>query len=109
MSIGVGESFGKMFATRIGARGEKDYLLIGTTVIEADRNEDENAKANQLVISNDVYLMLKKDKPKWADIFIKQNGYYYTTTGYNMLMNIISQEQLIVNNRNNNYNGAWRE
>ena len=35
VSIGVGESFGKMFATRIGARGEKDYLLIGTTVIEA--------------------------------------------------------------------------
>lgn len=109
VSIGVGESFGKMFATRIGARGEKDYLLIGTTVIEADRNEDENAKANQLVISNDVYLMLKKDKPKWADIFIKQNGYYYTTTGYNKLMNIISQEQLNINNRNNNYNGAWRE
>lgn len=109
VSIGVGESFGKMFATRIGARGEKDYLLIGTTVIEADRNEDENAQANQLVISNDVYLMLKKDKPKWANIFIKQDGYYYTTTGYDMLMNLISQEQLKVNNRNNNYNGAWRE
>lgn len=109
VSIGVGESFGKMFATRIGAHGEKDYLLIGTTVIEADRNEDENAQANQLVISNDVYLMLKKDKPNWANIFIKQEGYYYTTTGYNMLINLISQEQLKVRNRNNNYNGAWRE
>ena len=109
VSIGVGESFGKRFATRIGARGEKDYLLIGTTVIEADRNEDENAQANQLVISNDVYLMLKKDRPKWADIFRKQDGYYYTTTGYGMLMNLISQEKLKVNNRNNNYNGAWRE
>ena len=53
--------------------------------------------------------MLNKDNPKWADIFIKQNGYYYTTTGYNKLMNIISQEQLNINNRNNNYNGAWRE
>lgn len=109
VSIGVGESFGKMFATRIGARGEKDYLLIGTTVIEADRNEDENAQANQLVISEDIYLMLKKDKPKWANIFIKQDEYYYTTTGYNMLMSLVSQEQLKINNRNNNYNGAWRE
>ena len=78
-----------MFATRIGARGEKDYLLIGTTVIEADRNEDENAQANQLVISNYVYMMLKKDKPKWANIFKKKEEYYYTTTGYDMLMNLI--------------------
>ena len=33
----------------------------------------------------------------------------YTTTGYGMLMSLISQEKLKVNNRNNNYNGAWRE
>ena len=108
VSIGVGESFGKMFATRIGARDEKDYLLIGTTVIEADRNEDENAQANQLVISEDIYLRLKEQKPKWAKIFKKQDGYYYTTTGYNNLINLIAQEQLRNNNRKNNYNGAWR-
>lgn len=28
-------------------------------------------KANQLVISNDVYLMLKKDKPKKASVSVK--------------------------------------
>lgn len=109
VSIGVGESFGKMFATRIGARGEKDFLLIGTTVIEADRNEDENAEANQLVVSSDIYMKLRKDKPKWAKIFTRGEGYYYTTTGYNTMMNIISQEQLKSDNKNNNYNGAWRE
>ena len=54
-------------------------------------------------------MMLKKDKPKWANIFKKKEEYYYTTTGYDMLMNLISQEQLKVQNRNNNYNGAWRE
>lgn len=59
VSIGVGQSFGKMFATRIGARNEKDYLLIGTVVVEADRNEDENAKPNQLVISREIYEYLK--------------------------------------------------
>lgn len=109
VSIGVGEAFGEMFATRIGARGEKDFLIIGTTVIEADRNEDENAEANQLVISNDIYMMLRRDKPKWANIFTKGEGYYYTTTGYKTMLNIISQEQLISDNKNNNYNGAWRE
>lgn len=107
--IGVGQSFGKMFAAKIGARGEKDFLLIGTTVIEADRNEDENAKANQLVISNDIYIALKRINSKWADVFTKAEGYYYTTSGYNDLTNLIAQEQLKINNRNNNYNGAWRE
>ncbi len=109
VSIGVGQSFGKMFAAKIGARGEKDFLLIGTTVIEADKNEDENAKANQLVISNDIYVALKRINPKWANIFTKADGYYYTTSGYNDLTNLIAQEQLRSNNRNNNYNGAWGE
>ena len=109
VSVGVGESFGKMFATRIGARGEKDFLVIGTTVIEADRNEDESAHENELVISNDVYMVLKKDKPRWAAIFTKREEYYYTATGYSALMNLIAQEQLKSNNRNNSYNGAWRE
>lgn len=109
VNIGVGQSFGKMFAAKIGARGEKDYLLIGTTVIEADRNEDENAKANQLVISNDIYDALKRINSKWTNIFTKAEGYYYTTSGYNDLANLIAQEQLRSNNRNNNYNGAWGE
>lgn len=109
VSIGVGQSFGKMFAAKIGARGEKDFLLIGTTVIEADKNEDDNAKANQLVISNDIYVALKRINSKWADIFTKADGYYYTTSGYNDLTNLIAQEQLRSNNRNNNYNGAWGE
>ncbi len=109
VSIGVGQSFGKMFAAKIGARGEKDFLLIGTTVIEADKNEDENAKANQLVISNDIYVALKRINPKWANIFTKADGYYYTTSGYNDLTNLIAQEQLRSNNSNNNYNGAWGE
>lgn len=109
VSIGVGQSFGKMFAAKIGARGEKDFLLIGATVIEADKNEDDNAKANQLVISNDIYVALKRINSKWADIFTKADGYYYTTSGYNDLTNLIAQEQLRSNNRNNNYNGAWGE
>jgi len=109
VSIGVGGSYGKMFATRIGARGEKDFLLIGSTVMDADRNEDEYAESNQLVISEYIYMMLKKHKSKWADIFTERNGHYYTTTGYVELVNLISRDQLKNNNKKNNYNGAWRE
>lgn len=107
VSIGVGESLGKMFATKIGARGEKDFLLIGKTVIEADKNEDENAEENQLVISNEIFIQLKQENPKWASIFIKKDGYYYTKTGYSALKSLISQDYLKDSNKKNNYNGAW--
>ena len=55
VNVGVGESFGKLFAAKIGARGEKDNILIGRTVHEADRNEDDLASENQLVISEKIY------------------------------------------------------
>lgn len=107
VSIGVGQSFGKMFATRIGARNEKDYLLIGTVVVEADRNEDENAKPNQLVISREIYEYLKNHGASWAEIFKKQDDYYYTTVGYNFMKNKITQKDLETSTKRQNYNGAW--
>lgn len=107
VSIGVGQSFGKMFAAKIGARGEKDFLLTGSTVIEADKNEDENAKENQLVISSDIYEALKVKKPNWICAFQKKEDYYYTSIGYEELLISIETEQLKENNRCNNYNGAW--
>lgn len=109
VSIGVGQAFGKMFAAKIGARNEKDYILIGTTVIEADKNEDDNAEANQLVISKDIYKGLERVRPKWTRIFIKKGDYYYTTAGYDELITAISREQLKYNNEKANYNGAWSE
>lgn len=39
VSVGVGQSFGRMFAAKIGARGEKDNILLGRTVGEADKFE----------------------------------------------------------------------
>ena len=39
-----------MFVSKIGARGEKDIVVLGHTVIEADIFEDDYAKENQLVI-----------------------------------------------------------
>jgi hypothetical protein len=107
VSIGVGQSFGKMFATRIGARNEKDYLLIGSVVVEADINEDENAKPNQLVISEEIYEYLKNHETSWAEIFKKQDDYYYTTVGYNFMKNKITQKDLETSNKRQNYNGAW--
>lgn len=42
--VGVGTSLGILFAAKIGARGEKDNILLGSTVTQADRYEDEKAR-----------------------------------------------------------------
>lgn len=75
--------------------------------MEADRNEDENAKPNQLVISEEIYEYLKNHETSWAEIFKKQDDYYYTTVGYNFMKNKITQKDLETSNKRQNYNGAW--
>lgn len=34
--IGIGEVFGRLLARKIGARGEKDNILLGKTIIQAN-------------------------------------------------------------------------
>ena len=41
IQIGVGESIGRLFATKFGVRGNKDLCVIGSTVHEANEAEDE--------------------------------------------------------------------
>lgn len=109
VSVGVGQAYGKLFAAKIGARGEKDNILLGRSVVEADRNEDEFADKNQLVISPDVYQRLQVENSNLAAMFQKRNGYYYTTSGsgYQSFLTEQSKKQLVTENRRNNYNGAW--
>lgn len=107
VSVGIGQAYGKLFAAKIGARGERDSILLGRTVAEADRNEDEHADENQLVISPDVYKKLQTEKPDLASLFRLRNGYYYTTFGYQAFLSEQSKKQLMKDNRRNNYNGAW--
>lgn len=107
VSVGVGQAYGKLFAAKIGARGEKDNILIGRTVTEADKNEDEHASENQLVISPDIYVKIQSEKPELASLFRPQNGYYYTTYGYRTFLSEQSKKQLMNDNQRNNYNGAW--
>ena len=110
VSVGVGTSMGTLFESKIGARGEKDNILLGSTVTQADRYEDEKAGENQIVINEEIYLELKKDRPVWAEQFKKiGQDCYRTTVGYNKMMEAMSRAQLLNNTRSNNYNGAWGE
>lgn len=109
VSVGVGQALGEMFAAKIGARGEKDYILVGSIVVEADFYEDEMAEENQLVISANIFKYLETNRPKWAQLFKQKGNCYYTTWGYQGLINEVSRTQLQKNNQMNNYNGAWGE
>ncbi|MFA7436230.1 MAG: hypothetical protein WC006_07715 [Bacilli bacterium] len=107
ISIGIGESYGKLFATKIGARGYKDNILLGNTVSEADYLEDLCANENELVISLSLYDQLLKHEKNLARIFEKRDDYYVTYYGYKSYLKNSQYSYLDENNKKSNYNGAW--
>lgn len=112
VSVGVGESVGDMFAARIGARGEKDIVVLGKTVQVADSMEDDCAKENQLAISKEVYEALQDNRPQLSKIFKKvggENPYYITEKSYSEYSAFVAESHLNNSNRSSSYNPAWGE
>lgn len=109
VNVGIGQSTGKMFASKIGAHSEKDYILLGKTVNEADTYEDKYAKENQIVISCQIYQQLIKIDSILASQFHKdeKNDFYITTQGYEHYSNNYRKHILKNNTRKKDYNGAW--
>ena len=106
--IGVGEAFGRMYAVRIGARGEKDRLLIGRTVNKADYLEDEIAEKDQLAISKDVYEGLKLQDAELAKLFRRTGeDIYVTTMGFEAYKNQKTYAKQERETKNRQYNGAY--
>ena len=108
LHIGVGEDYGQIFATRIGARGEKDNILLGKTIIEADLIEDQYADEDQLVISKTIFEVLQVEDHSLSQRFkLMDCGLYVTTTGYREYLNYKETKRLQTNTQQNKYNGAW--
>ena len=106
--IGVGESFGKMYAVRIGARGEKDKLIIGRTVNNADKLEDEKAASDQLAISSEVYEGLKEQDLELAKQFrLYEPGVYVTNQGFKAYTDQLKYAKQSRETKKHGYNGAW--
>lgn len=108
VAVGIGQSIGRMFAAKIGAREEKDNILIGRIVNDADKNEDAFAEKNQVVISEKLFTKLRESEDELVTIFKKKNGHlYYTEIGYREFLTLSSYKQLKNDNENVNYNKAW--
>ncbi len=107
--IGVGADYGRIFATKIGARGEKDNILLGETIIHADDMEDKKADKDQIAITTAVYDGLIKEDEYLARQFKQVNDYYVATIGYQQYMRNVAFKQQSENTSQNKYNGAWGE
>lgn len=105
--IGVGGAFGAIYAARIGARGEKDRILLGETVMEADLMEDRHAKEDEIAITRAVYDGLLAEDSDLAGQFTYRGGYYVTHVGFDEYRRKVETRNLYVNTSSNNYNGAW--
>lgn len=80
--VGVGEDYGRLFATKIGARGEKDNILLGETIISADSMEDKYADDDQIAITETVFKGLKIQNPYLANHFKKAGNHYIASIGF---------------------------
>ena len=105
--IGVGEDFGKLFATKLGARGSKDNILLGETVITADVMEDKYAGKDQVAITAEVFEGLNSEDSFLASKFKKEGSCFIATIGYQEYLNSVSYRQGSANTSQNRYNGAW--
>lgn len=107
--IGIGGAYGALYAIRIGARGEKDNILIGKTVILADDMEDNYADKDQIAITKEVYEGLKSEDTVLAKHFMPVGAAYVATIGYRRYVLELSYAQQKNNTAQNRYNGAWGE
>lgn len=107
--VGVGEAFGTLYATKIGARGERDNVLIGSTIIEAGRMEDQYAGENQVAITQGVYEGLCEEDKVLAGRFGRSGGFWVSTVGYEQHRRDVERRLLSTDTFRRSYNGAYGE
>ncbi len=109
LHIGVGEDYGRLFATRIGARCQKDNILLGETVINADYLEDNCAEEDELAITKEVYDGLIRENSILATRFQKSGNIYVAHIGFKEYIQFCESMKLKDNTDNKAYNPAWRD
>ena len=97
-----------MFASKIGANGERDNVIIGSVVNRADENEDLRAEEHQLVIDRNTYLFIQTNDPILASLFSSKDQYtWYTEAGYKDYLSKVQTESFRKSTESRSYNGAW--
>ncbi len=105
--VGVGQAFGTLYATKIGARGERDNILLGVPVIEADAMEDKCAGEDQIAVTRDVYVGLAMEDETLAKMFKRVGESYILTVGYEEYLMRVHDTEQRKNTALRSYNGAY--
>ena len=80
LDVGIGMSFGDIYAAVIDIRETKSNIILGETVSLGEKLEDKCASKNELVISKELYNQLKKyEESKYLCDYFEKRDYYYVT------------------------------
>lgn len=83
--IGIGGNFGDLYAASIGINKEdldikKQPSILGKTIIEANKLEDQEAGCDEIVVSDTLYQKIKDANVK--ALFTKRKSYWVTSKKY---------------------------
>ena len=105
LNVGIGMSYGDVYASIVDIRGSKSNVILGETVTLGNELEDKCAEPNELVISSDLYNKLSEyDESKYLCGYFKKRDHYYGTM--KSFTDILTEEQnrrLNEETRNKNY------
>lgn len=103
ISIGIGCSSGKVIATRLGMKGNKDNIILSDSYKVANKCEDTYADSNEIVINKDLKDIIdeKADELKAPEFLalqelftaISTTGYYVTTTTIDEFNELVEQKK----------------
>lgn len=84
LDVGIGMDFGDIYAAKLDTSGKKSPVILGKTVVNANNLEDDCAGVGELVISTELYGLLKQFRESnfLCKYFNYRLGYYYTSTGF---------------------------
>lgn len=107
IKIGVGMEIGKLFVTKLGARGYKDNIVLGRTITNADTLEDKCANEGEIVISEKLYKAINTSDSVLASLFQKRDYYFYTRANFQDYLRQKQFKEAEKNKIHNKYLGAY--
>lgn len=115
LDIGIGCSYGTVFASKVGIRGHKHKLIMGKTATEADLAEDLGAQAKEIAITKEMYdYLINLKNGKYSKVmnksFILRNGYYVTRetlTMFRQRIDNMNQEKASSEAKQNQAQRPW--
>ncbi len=109
LNVGIGMAVGDIYAARIDTKAKQDPVILGKTIFEANRLEDEEANQNELVISSKLYGLLKnfKESNFLCKYFSYRNGCYFTNKGYKTIIYEERAREQEQDTKSKNYTGAY--